>query len=136
MGPPQMVTATTGWATTVGRLNDFAIVRTTDSGDHWQPVTPPGIWDHLAGETAFLGESNAWLVLVLDDAPTPPASARVVILATGDGGQTWQCGDPFIPGGVPRQLTFSDARHGSLTVERVATFATDDGGRHWVRTAG
>lgn len=135
MGPAQMVTATIGWATAVGRLNDFSIVRTTDGGGHWQSVTPPGIWDHLAGEAAFLGESNAWVILLLDDAPTPPTSARIVILATHDGGRSWQCGEPFVPGGIPKQLMFADSRHGSLVVEGVATFVTDDGGLHWARAA-
>lgn len=141
MGPAQMVSATVGWATATGKLNDYSIMRTTDGGVHWQSVSPSGIWDHLAASSAFFGEENAWIILVLDDAPTPPSVARFVALATHDGGQSWQCGEPFVPGTGVRQLTFTDQQHGSLLIAPGAGtsgfyFGTDDSGIHWDRRSG
>lgn len=143
----KMVTATMGWATYRNRVGAFFALQTTDGGEHWNAVTPAGIWDVLAGPTSFLGDRSAWVLLSLDDLLPDQQNARKVILRTTDGGGTWQCGEPFVPGGTVGQMTFADTTHGGMLVslgvsagsERVALFGTDDGGMHWTtrtRTTG
>ncbi len=135
----QMVTATDGWQASSGRLGDYALSRTTDGGVHWQQVSPTGIWDHLAGPAAFLDAIHAWAALVLDDAPAPSQTARSVVFRTDDGGATWHCGEPFVPGGGIEQIIFTDSLHGQMRVrqhgttsaEVIAMFITDDAGTHW-----
>jgi photosystem II stability/assembly factor-like uncharacterized protein len=120
--------ATTWWA--IVESNSSArtwVVRTTDSGRHWDTVTPPV---KLVSSSAFLGSDVAW---IKSDALHPPRTEPVY--RTLDGGRSWRR-----LGRVASdcQLDFVDPRHGwcvSLDAaagsEFVRVYATGDGGSSW-----
>jgi photosystem II stability/assembly factor-like uncharacterized protein len=115
----------------------------TDNGVDWVPITdmPPA----LPGEASFSssgtcittqGENNAWI--------TTGGSTIARILATTDGGDTWNAYDTPLPssasaGGL--SVAFRDASNGvlgggDLDVNDHADFATsNDGGKTWTLTS-
>lgn len=120
----------------------FPDIRTTD-GITWQSIAanmPPA----LPGEASFAasgtcittqGEKNAWI--------TTGASTIARVLATKDGGNTWNAyNTPLVSnpsaGGI--SVAFRDARHGivgggDLSTNTSADTATsDDGGQTWTLT--
>jgi len=120
----------------------FPDVRTTD-GSTWQSIAahmPPA----LAGEASFAasgtciatqGDSNAWIIT--------GGSTIARILATADGGDTWNAYDtPLVSspsaGGV--SVAFRDRRHGIVGGGDLAsnasadTATSDDGGQTWTLT--
>jgi photosystem II stability/assembly factor-like uncharacterized protein len=120
----------------------FPVIRTRD-GEHWKdiggnlPAAQAGEASFAASGTcvAVAGERHAWI--------GTGGAAQARILATTDGGQTWNAyGTPIVQGtpsaGVIT-LAFRDTRHGILAggdlaitddfTDNVAT--SDDGGRTW-----
>jgi len=120
--------ATTWWAIVESNLKPKTfVVRTTDSGRHWQEVTPPV---KLVSSSYFLGRATGWVEAgVLVPPRTEPLDR------TRDGGRTWQR-LARVPSDC--QLDFVDERHGwcigigaaagsaSVRLER-----TTDGGSTW-----
>ena len=117
----------------------FPDIRTTD-GTTWQSIAsnmPPA----LTGEASFAasgtcasteGERNAWIAT--------GGSAIARVLATQDGGDTWQAYDTPLKsspsaGGI--SVAFRDAWHGILgggdlaSNDSAATATSDDGGQTW-----
>ncbi|MGA7218195.1 MAG: hypothetical protein WBX38_07775 [Candidatus Sulfotelmatobacter sp.] len=115
----------------------------TSNGQKWNSISgnmPPA----LAGEASFSasgtcittqGDSNAWIAT--------GGSAIARILATTDGGSTWNAYDtPLVSnpsaGGI--SVAFRDASHGILgggdlsTNKSAATVTSDDGGHTWALT--
>jgi len=121
----------------------FPDIRTTDGGENWDSISanmPPA----LPGEASFSssgtcittqGESNAWI--------TTGGSTTARILATRDGGDTWNAYDtPLISSATAGgfSVAFRDPWHGivgggDLNTNTSAQAATsDDGGRSWKLT--
>ncbi len=121
----------------------FPDVRTL-SGQHWHSLSgsmPPA----LAGEASFSssgtcittqGDSNAWI--------TTGGATVSRILATTDGGNTWNAYDtPLIsnPSAGGLSVAFRDAMHGmvgggDLAVNyRIQTATSEDGGHSWTLTS-
>ena len=114
----------------------------TDNGNYWGPITdmPPA----LSGEASFSssgtcittqGENNAWI--------TTGGSTISRILATTDGGDTWNAYDtPLVssPSAGGFSVAFRDASNGvvgggDLNVNDHADFArSSDGGQTWSLT--
>jgi photosystem II stability/assembly factor-like uncharacterized protein len=121
--------ATTWWAIVQSNLTARSwVVRTLDSGVHWQDVTPPV---KIVASSAFVGRRAAWI-----EAGALHASAQSQPLyRTLDGGRTWR-----LVGRIPGEcaLDFVDLRHGWCATIGAATGSetvelrrTADGGRTW-----
>ena len=126
-----MIDPTTGWA-----LSEHGILRTTDGGLHWINVTPSGAMITRESVASFLTASLAWVA-------TPQANgATSQIVATTDGGQTWQ--QSSVPAVDLKQMAFVDAQHGWIlagwgtgegAAEAVTVFRTTDGGKTWMNVS-
>jgi hypothetical protein len=83
----------------------YGIVRTTDGGQTWQDMTPPGYTLHgpMAG---FVSPTMAWVVMPQAD------NSTTQIIHTTDGGQTWQ--GSTIGANAITHVTFLDGQHGWL----------------------
>jgi photosystem II stability/assembly factor-like uncharacterized protein len=123
-------TASTWWAVVQGYDTGSFVVRTVDSGQHWQNV-----WSDPAGSIAssyFLNTQIGWVVgWVEEGASNPPEP----VYRTLDGGRSWQQ-LPTVPNGC--QLDFVDPLHGWCDVigaaagsETVSLYRTSDGGLTW-----
>ena len=120
--------ATTWWAIVESNLKPRSwLVRTSDSGRHWQGVTPPV---KLMSASAFVGTEAAWIE---SGALFPGRTAP--LYRTLDGGRTWRR-----VGSIPSEceLDFVDERHGwciavgaAAGSETVRLFRTIDGGSTW-----
>lgn len=116
------VTTTTWWAV-VAKNVTYAVLRTNDSGRHWQDVTPPIIPIGYSG--AFLTADVAWVTSTVGK-----------VYRTLDGGQTWQA-----MGTLPMnscQLQFVSEYDGWCPVigaaagsENFDLYRTVDGGVTW-----
>jgi photosystem II stability/assembly factor-like uncharacterized protein len=133
-----MMTATDGWA--VGQdANGRIMLRTTDSGTHWQNVSPQ-ISQTLA-TTYFADSTNAWLAAFTFNELANNPTSTVTVYHTSDRGQIWQRGDAFLlsGGGGPGLMDFIDPQHGWMTAglgaaagsEAVEILQTVDGGAYW-----
>src|SRR5487761_716472 len=101
------VTPATGWFAATFDSGRFALMHTTDSGDHWT--------NQLAGDIGRAGvyvnffDSTHGVVAVL--------GAQSVIYRTGDGGRTWSV-QPILSGvaylSSVSSVSFADAVHGWL----------------------
>jgi len=120
--------ATIWWAIVESNLSAKTwVVRTTDSGRHWQAVTPPV---KLVSSSSFLGTDVVWIKA---DALHPPRTEPVY--RTLDGGRSWQ---RLASVASDCQLDFVDRNHGwcvSLDAaagsEWVRIYRTNDGGSTW-----
>lgn len=121
--------ATTWWAIVASNLKPKSfLVRTTDSGRHWQAVTPPV---KLVSSSSFLGSDEAWI-----EAGALSSGTRTEpVYRTLDGGRSWQR-----LGKVASecQLDFVDVRHGwciaigaAAGSESVALYRSGGGGSTW-----
>jgi photosystem II stability/assembly factor-like uncharacterized protein len=141
-----MISATIGWAeallppTTPGPVVARLILRTTDGGQHWRDVTPPGLTPQVQGgvPTEYLDQDNAWVMGLL-------APGQIGVMRTTDAGTHWQesvIRDANVQYQLSNtgsaQLRFVDANHGWLFVsyghngdEAGALYRTVDGGRQW-----
>jgi photosystem II stability/assembly factor-like uncharacterized protein len=127
----RMYSASVGWQD---------MTRTTDGGGTWRdvsPPTPPNLTKAGRGSCIFDAD-HAW-VTESTGAPTQPD--QLLVLATRDGGQTWQQGEavPF-SGGITSTalLEFIDLEHGWLLTDTGASrvlYATVDGGGRWSQVA-
>jgi photosystem II stability/assembly factor-like uncharacterized protein len=119
-----------GWATPVGASDAnlvMLLVRTEDSGQNWENVTPPNA-QILPGSNFFLDAQTAWLTTF------DTSAATASLLQTTDGGKTWTTiSDTLSPNSA--RLYFSDAQQGWLTTydigagnARAQLFETSDGG--------
>ncbi len=135
-------TPTRGLATSDSVNGRFPVIRTRD-GENWQdigdhlPAALPGEASFAASGTcvATAGERRAWI--------GTGGSANARILATTDGGNTWEAyGVPIIQGTATSgviSVAFRDALHGILGGGELAAptaFAdtvarTSDGGKTW-----
>ncbi len=101
-----MFDARQGWALSLDDQAEISgIVRTTDGGQNWQDMTPPGL-QLRAPRAAFVSPSVAWVVLPQNDNTTTQ------IIATTDGGLTWQ--GSIIQASSIMQAAFLDGQHGWL----------------------
>ena len=130
----QMLTSTQGWAIGLAVGGGDSVLITTDSGTHWQDVTPPGVSATTFTSYYFLDTSRAWLAIPTAD------GASISIYSTSDGGQSWQSGTPIeLPNGGAGSLDFVDSQYGWFFVslgaaqgsEAVELFRTTDGGMNW-----
>lgn len=123
-----------GWA-----LNEHAILKTSDGGEHWSCVTPPNTTvGRSAGE--FLDARHAWVAL------QPQSDNTITILRTTDGGQSWQsstitASQPEV-GDPPRFINTREGWFEPITnggpgagSESVDIFHTTDGGQNWSKVA-
>jgi photosystem II stability/assembly factor-like uncharacterized protein len=131
-----MFDATTGWATAPGRL-----LRTADSGLHWQDVTPPApSRSDLQDVAAFpLSDDNAWFVRTI--IAGGPGASQSSVSHTTDGGQTWRT--ITLPVFAVAAVSFADLEHGWMLANRdtadgqqaVDIFRTADGGQTWSKVS-
>ena len=130
------------WATTepVGSSNPTKpfpqrIIRTTDAGQRWQDVTPPGLalatGDRYISGADFLDVDHAWVVHggVVDGSPQ-------FLVSTSDGGHHWStlgrlpspyCGAQF----VDPTDGWCVASFAASGADQVIVYQTTDGGRRW-----
>jgi photosystem II stability/assembly factor-like uncharacterized protein len=133
-----MVSPTVGWR--------GAMSRTTDGGTTWRDVAPPSLPNFSKGSGAgcVLDAAHAWTTQATG--PSPVSATQLHVLATADGGQTWQQGTPVPASGVNMgvALEFIDPQNGWLLTVTGADaspaltrtlYATSDGGLHWSRLA-
>jgi photosystem II stability/assembly factor-like uncharacterized protein len=124
------------WAVVVDNATSkSSVVRTVDSGAHWQNVTPPVSQLRVGSISGdFLNAEIGWVLAVPLSQPSSPTPAEAVF-RTLDGGRSWE---PLgtVPDGC--QLDFVDRDNGWCTVlgaaagsEGVSTFRTSDGGVAW-----
>jgi len=124
-------TASTWWAVVQGDAVGSVVVRTLDSGQHWQDVTP------VAGSIAsgtFLNADIGWVVGYVTEGASDPLPAEP-LHRTLDGGRAWQQ-LATVPNGCA--LDFVDPLHGWCDVigaaagsESVSLTRTVDGGSTW-----
>jgi photosystem II stability/assembly factor-like uncharacterized protein len=119
--------------------------RTMDGGKTWHDVSPPSEPGAVKGGGAFCAfdGSHAWATYGTGPGPYQPD--HIVVMLTGDGGQTWQ-EQASIPIGfsvdwrinLSIDLDFFDLQHGWLLIEYRSkpvvrkVLATSDGGVHWI----
>ncbi|GHO46093.1 WD40/YVTN/BNR-like repeat-containing protein [Ktedonospora formicarum] len=142
-----MVSEQEGWSIGIGAQESWgSVLRTTDGGKSWKPVTPSGI--HSIFDLYILDSKTAWLpVWDLTKSPLP-----VWLYRTIDGGKTWE---RFSYSGADIiSLTFADKDHGwaiktqqsnqdtsktkitdiakqKSTLRKNTLIRTNDGGKTW-----
>jgi photosystem II stability/assembly factor-like uncharacterized protein len=107
-------------------------------------VTPPSPPNFSKGSVAgcVLDAAHAWTTQATG--PSPVSATQLHVLATADGGQTWQQGTPVPASGVNMgvALEFIDPQNGWLLTDTGADaspaltrtlYATSDRGLHWSR---
>lgn len=94
------------------------IIRSTDSGDHWQQAQVP-----------FSGLLTA--LHCRDDGACHAVGHGGVVLSSGDGGARWQVAHTFDDAPVLLSVLFADADHGYVTGAYGVAWRTRDGGRSW-----
>ncbi len=124
------ITPTTWWAVVDGSYNGTWVVRTIDSGQHWQNV-----WSNPSESLAssyFLNSEDGWVVGSVEQGTTNPPEP---VYRTLNGGQSWQQ-LPSVANGC--QLDFVDMLHGwceliggALGSSTVNLYRTSDGGLTW-----
>ena len=148
----QMVSARDGWALAwasnpgsplpAGKM----LVRTTDGGRTWMPVTPARARPLLASDRnsvilQALSASRGWLAVTFDMSQSGYGihPAHTVTFGTADGGRTWTRSAPIHAPGYASSLAFTDATHGwllqslgaAMQQNPVQVYRTVDGGRRW-----
>lgn len=133
-----MVSPTIGWVIGPGGR----VFRTSDGGDLWKDVTPPG-YSSNGVFPYFLDPDHGW---VTQDS----GATSTIVLRTGDGGASWQRSAPITVPGIhgrgPISLFFFDPANGWFLGSSIAPgpaqsfefeflYRTTDGGSHWQRVA-
>jgi photosystem II stability/assembly factor-like uncharacterized protein len=121
----------------------FIVLRTTDGGAHWQPVSPARIPIAVPGEAAFAASGTAIAVQGIHDVWFGTGGSAARIFRSVDGGANWRVyPTPIVSGGSTAgifSIVFRDAVHGIITggdyrKEKSSSnnFATTaDGGQTW-----
>ena len=138
-----------GWSVAVDSGQDRHILRTQDSGQTWQDVTPPEPASaprqngkHLL--PYFLDSRVAWAVYWTTDQDTGPVF-EAKVWYTGDGGQEWYSSSDIDTsaweGGYaqPAYLDFIDNQNGFLALKHdpgagqapISIYRSQDGGVNW-----
>jgi photosystem II stability/assembly factor-like uncharacterized protein len=120
------VSSTTAWAS--GSLG--TVLRTTDRGETWQQVGPPGTQDLQFRDIEAFDADHAVILSI-----GPGSDSRIYV--TADGGQTWEL--TFVnpdPNAFFDCMTFYDSRRGLALSDppdglHFRVIATDDGGLSW-----
>ena len=110
-----------------GRRGSGTIVATTEAAPTGTPQSTPSNID-LTG-VSFADASHGW-------APGSGRLRQSLILATTDGGATWNPQDLPAGTGALNAISFSDASHGCAWGWDGTTLRTADGGRHLERRRG
>jgi photosystem II stability/assembly factor-like uncharacterized protein len=120
------VTPTDGWVVAELQPGRFAILNTTDAGEHWRrQLTGPasGIGEY---ERFFDAEHGVLVAL----------GPGGILYQTGDGGRTWSRQALTVGDGYMLSADFVDANHGWLLAQASTVgeslVRTEDGGRTWV----
>jgi photosystem II stability/assembly factor-like uncharacterized protein len=124
------------WACTMDTLNTApsGYIRTTDGGDTWAYARIPGAGNGIIGQIAALDADTAYAaVYVL----SPSNTAGVY--KTTDGGSSWARQTVYGPSTSrygPGAIRFFDVRNGVVVgTWPPETYATTDGGQHWIAVA-
>jgi photosystem II stability/assembly factor-like uncharacterized protein len=119
-----------GWG-----VSDTAVLRTTDGGNTWYDLTPPGAGKlGYFAASAFVDALHAWILI-----PDQNNMLQGTLYRTSDGGGTWDY--PPVPFGGG-DLRFLDAKNGWMMASLgagagsmgIAIFQTNDGGSTWGQT--
>jgi photosystem II stability/assembly factor-like uncharacterized protein len=105
--------AQTGWA-----LGTAGLFGTRDGGQQWELLAA----GHAPTQVAFVSPEEGWGL-----APGPGAATAGRLVATTDGGRTWQ---PLTEAIQAQALCRADATHG-WAANRGTVWRTTDGGRTW-----
>lgn len=137
----RLISPTEGWVRTRGTL-----LWTSDGGDSWREITPPGMGDVAYRDVFFLDANLGWVATSAGSAGVQE-SIPIQVLRTQDGGGTWSSNELVATlklGAVtgPRNLEFVDPLHGWLSVDQTLTmnssaadlYRTSDGGVTWERS--
>jgi photosystem II stability/assembly factor-like uncharacterized protein len=147
----KLLTENTGWALMHGRL-----YWTTDFGQHWRDITPPGAPVPRRGgvvsiaDVSFHGTADGW-VLLRTGGGGEYGDSSFELASTTDAGTTWSVTPVTLPNwrswrrlGGNGSVDFVDPLHGwmNLSLESSANFdrgllySTADGGRTWQQVPG
>ncbi len=128
----QLVRGNTGWVLTAGALS-----MTSNGGQTWTAVTPPGVPAGAIMGVYFQNTKNGWVV-----SSSASNRAQLVISATTDGGSSWSTSpagrpDPGFADTDSAHVDFVDKQHGWVVVTLPGSLSigvllhTTDGGRTW-----
>lgn len=135
------VTAEAGWLLLSNRL-----YWSSDAGNSWQEITPPGSRTATIAAIDFIDRAQGWALLAAQASGDPVYSLDTTV----DGGHTWQSEDlPLFAGGDPAAnakavyMQWLDDHTGWLVIQQAtgvnfslgSLFRTTDGGRHWTKVA-
>lgn len=122
------VDQTTGWvvAGNIDEDDSGAILKTTDGGATWA-VLPAGPAKQVPEDVYFLDATTGWAVGATEDASGEPGPSH--ILATKDGGATWQIQTKVAAS--LRSICFADTQNGWAVGSNGRTYRTTDGGTTW-----
>jgi photosystem II stability/assembly factor-like uncharacterized protein len=139
VGSFKLMAPNTGWVSAGGK-----ILWTTDNGEHWKDISPPGSNRGPILNALFHDEETGW-VLYLDGAD----DYDFAVCSTSDGGNTWATAqikialpDPKSGGpelGGHGNIAFTDKLHGWLlfnfqtgsAFSSAGLYVTSDGGLTW-----
>lgn len=131
-----MVQGSTGWV-----LTGTALSITSDDGQTWTAITPPGVRPSAITSLYFLDARHGWVVSRPSGSP-----GQLEISATTDGGTSWSTSavgrpDPLLTAVSATHVDFIDGQHGwvAATIGSSAggalpqgvLFRTADGGATW-----
>ena len=140
----QMVSQTRGWALAQTSRGSI-LLKTSDSGRHWQNISPRGIWPLSPAlvqmsqdvgaegiDACSLDGRTGWVAM-------ENHRDQVVVERTRDGGRHWAMSQFPDRVGYSLILSFRDPEHGSiLTISdmasgstRKALYRTNNGGKTW-----
>jgi photosystem II stability/assembly factor-like uncharacterized protein len=138
---PDFIDADHGWllswmpsSGTSGAGTEYAMTawRTVDGGRHWESASLPGKYKGQ-GIIQFVDASHGW-VTILNNTADPIPSDATTILATTDGGVTWQLASTMAASAVLRFVSPTEGwGYAATTSARTidAIVHSTDGGRTW-----